>query len=875
MNPLRDLFERCKALLFHARQEAELDEEMRDHVARETAARQRDGRAQASREAAIAFGGIERTKDEIRDASGVAPLREWFADVHYAIRALRRNAGFTLTVIGVLGAAIGAATVVFTVVQRVLIAGLPYPDPDRLVRVYQQNSATNRWSLSVVDLQAIAAQQRTLESFGAWQATTASLSGAGAPERVRVGRATSGFFATLQVATLRGRLLEPQDDSPSAAPVVVVSYRLAARLLGGPDQAIGRRVTIDGVTHAVVGVLPAGRDELGGITAEAWPILQLRTPLRRGPFGFGAIGRLKPGVTLEDARADLAGVSERLFPLWVAGFQDREARLTPYPLRDAVIGDAGGQVKLFAGAVALVLLLAIANVATLMLVRTASREHELSVRVALGAGRRRLIRLVLTECFVLVAAAGVLALVIAFVAIKGTALVAPTLPRLGELVVDGRSVAFALVLTFVAGALISLAPLSSRLVRGYGAASLAISPARTGPGRRAGIVRGVLVATEFALALPLVTGAGLLLTSFLRLQRVDPGFDPTGVYAVLIALPGGRYGDPATSQAFWRLAESRASELNGVTAAGLAGSIPPDNGGDVNNFDLLDRPVPTGTAQPVVPWSTVSAGYFAALGIPLLEGRLFTPGDSATAPPVVIVSRAWAAKYYPRSSAIGRQLYNGGCSTCPPTTVVGVVGDVPYLGLASATEGMYAPLAQDGPRTLNLVVRSRLDAGASFRALRAVVASLDPDLAPTEIPMQEHLEQALGDPRRWTAVVSAFAMTGMALAALGIFGLMSYVVRQRRREFGVRLALGASPRSLGLLVVQGGMRYAGAGTLVGLGLVTFESRWLGALLYRVEATSPVVLLAAVALLLATGLLSCWRPGVRAARIKPLEVISGE
>ncbi|MEO5799971.1 MAG: ABC transporter permease, partial [Gemmatimonadales bacterium] len=437
MTSLSDFIERCKALLFHSRREAELDEELRDHLARETAARRRDGIAQASREAAIAFGGLERTKDEIRDASGVAPLREWFADIRYAMRALRRNAGFTCTVVAVLGVGLGAAVTVFAVVQRVLISGLPYPDSDRLVRIYQQNSATNRWSLSVVDLQAIAAQQRSFESFGAWQATTASLSGVGAPERIRIGRATSGFFAALQIAPVRGRLLEPQDDAPSAAPVAVVSYRLALRTLGGAEQAIGKQVTIDGVSYGVVGVLPPGRDELAGVTAEAWPILQLRTPSRRGPFGYGGIGRLKPDVAIAAARTDLAGVSERLFPLWAAGFQDRVARLTPYPLRDAVIGDAGGPVKLFAGAVALVLLLAIANVGTLMLVRTAGREHELSVRVALGAGRRRLVRLVVTECVVLVTAAGMLGLLIAAVAIGGVGVVSPGLPRLAEIGIDG------------------------------------------------------------------------------------------------------------------------------------------------------------------------------------------------------------------------------------------------------------------------------------------------------------------------------------------------------------------------------------------------------------------------------------------------------
>ncbi len=252
-----------------------------------------------------------------------------------------------------------------------------------------------------------------------------------------------------------------------------------------------------------------------------------------------------------------------------------------------------------------------------------------------------------------------------------------------------------------------------------------------------------------------------------------------------------------------------------------------------------------------------------------------TLADSGSSPPVVVVSRAWANKYYRGTSAIGKELRSGGCTTCPPTTVVGVVGDVPYLGLALEAEGVYAPLAQEGGRSLHLVVRSGLGRLATFRALRSAVASLDPDLAPVDVDMTEHLRVALGDPRRWTAVVGAFASAGVSMAALGIFGLMSYMVRQRRRELGVRLALGASPQALTRLVVERGMRYALLGTLIGLGISTFESRWLGALLFGVRATDPVTVVSAVALLLAVAALACWVPGLRAARLKPLEVLASD
>jgi predicted permease len=876
VNPLPDIVERVKALLFRGRLERELEEELRFHIARDAEARASAGSTDARREALATFGGVERVKEEVRAARGVLPLQELVADARYALRSLGRNAGYALTVVAVLGVAIGAATTVFTVVNRVLLAGLPYRDPDQLVWICQKNSPTNIWSLSVVDIQAIADQQRSFEAFGAARFASASLSGIGTPERVAVGRLTSGFFRALGVRAARGRLIEPADDRSGAPAVVVVSHRLAERGLGGAASAVGKAVALDGVSHVVVGVLEPGLNELAGMEAEAWPILPLGMPDRRGPFGFRGVARIKEGATLAQATRDLASISERIFPIWASSFQDRSARLTPVPLRNAVIGAANRQVGLFAGAVGLVLLLAVANVATLMLVRTSAREHELKVRTALGAGRHRLARLIVTEALVLTLLTGLVGVGLAALSLQVVALVAPSLPRLAEVALDRDSVGFAVITALVAGLLISLAPLSSVLASASSVgSSLGSSPARSGTGPRANLIRGALVTAEFALALPLVMGAGLLLNSFLRLQRVDPGFDPQGVYSLALSLPSSRYRDNETVQRFWRLAEMRAAETLGVTAAGLSASIPPDNGGDVNNFDLLDKPVPAGTAQPVAPWSSVTPGYFTALGIPVLEGRSFTLADSASSPSVVVVSRAWAAKYYPETSAVGKELRSGGCTTCPPTTVIGVVGDVPYLGLATAAEGVYAPLVQEGGQSLHLVVRSRLGAAATFRALRSAVASLDPELAPVEVLMTDHLRRALGDPRRWTAVVGAFAAAGLLMAALGIFGLMSYVVRQRRRELGVRLALGASPRSLTRFVLRGGMRYALLGTLIGLFISAFESRWLGSLLFGVEATDPITLVIAIAVLLGVAAAACWVPGLRAARIKPLEVLAAD
>lgn len=497
------------------------------------------------------------------------------------------------------------------------------------------------------------------------------------------------------------------------------------------------------------------------------------------------------------------------------------------------------------------------------------------MRVALGANRPRIARLVLTEGITLTVLAGLLGLGLTAMGLQVVSAVAPGLPRLGEVAIDARTVGFALLLALVCGVLVSAASLFSVLGRRSALASaLVSSPARGGASRRTNLVRGILVTSEFALALPLLLGAALLASSFLRLQRVDAGFDPRGVAGLDLSLPSSRYSD-STLLAFWQRAESRALEVEGVTAAGLSSNLPPDNFGDVNNFDLLDRPVPAGTTQPVSPWPAVTNGYFDVMGIPLLEGRWFTMADTATGAPVILVSRSWAAKFYPGESALGKQLYSGGCTTCPPNTIVGIVGDVLYQGLAGDGVAAYAPLPQQMGRSLSLVVRTSAGVPATIRGLRTGMATLDPDLAPSDIIMSERMEGALGDPRRWAAIVGTFAAAGAFLAALGVFGLMSYVVRQRQRELGVRIALGATPSSLTWLVLSRGLRYAAIGTTIGLVIALLQGRWLASMLYGVRPNDPLTMVGAVILLLLIASVACLIPGLRAARIRPVEALSGD
>jgi putative ABC transport system permease protein len=870
-----DLAERLRVLLLRGRAESDLDEELRFHLEREIEARVRAGAdpAAARRAARLALGGVERVKEDVRDARGTRPLDECAADIRYALRSLRRSPGFALAVVLVLGLGIGAASAVYAVVDAVLLAPLPYPAAGRLVRIYEQNSPTNRWSLSTADVGAIAARQRSFDAFGAVERGEAALAGAGPPARVPVGRATWGFFAALGVRAERGRLLEAGDGAPGAPDVVVVSDAFARRALDGPDSAVGRSLTLDGVSRTVVGVLEPGRSDLAGIRADLWPALQLRPPVRRGPFWLRGIARLEPGVALDAAARDLAGVSRGLMGLY-ADWHDSTAVLTPEPLRDAIVGAANRPVGLFAAAIALVLLVAVANVATLLLVRAAGREHELAVRTALGASRTRLARLVLTECAALTGLAGLVALVVAALGVGALARLAPDLPRLAEVGLHARTVIALAAVTLASGALAALAPVAAVLT-GRSGGSVRPEHARAGGGRRADRLRRALVVAEFALALPLLLGAGLLLNSFVRLTRVDPGFDPSGAVGVQVSLPAARYPDYPATQTFWRRLEQGASELPGVTAVGLTTGMPPDNGGFEDNFDLVDRPVPSGAAEPVSPWLYVTPGYFAALGVPRLAGRFFGAADSGDAPPVVLVSRAWANRYLPGEDPVGRQLVQGGCYSCPRTTIIGVVGDVKYQGIARDGVAAYGPLLQSRSRTMSLLVRTRLAPGEVFHRLRGVIAGLDPDLPVVETTLADRLDASLADPRRWTIVLGGFGAAAALLAALGVFGLMSYVVRQRRRELGVRLALGAEPETLLFLVVGRGMRYAALGTALGLGLAALEGRWLAALLFGVGALDPATTLGAVALLLLAALAACWLPGLRAARVSPIEVLGAE
>ena len=871
---------RVRALLHGGEIDGDVDAEMRLHVEMETEELIRTqglSAEEARRRALLSFGGVERYKEAHRDARGVRWVEELTQDLRYAGRGLLHAPAFSISAVLVLALGIGASTAVFSAVDAVLLSRLPYPHDDQLVRIYNQSGPRNRWTLSTVDLHALEEQSRTLSAVGALRGRRVAVSYGSAAERLATGFVTSGFLDALGVRPVRGRSLEARDDAVGAPAVVVVNHRFATEALGGDASAVGRSIMIDGVAHTVVGVLPAGVNDLAGVHAQIWASLQLEPPTRRGPFGLYVIGRLADGATLDAAQRELVGISQRVFPLWSAGFQDSTAHLVPVSLRADILGNAGHTLGLLAAAVALVLLIGVANVAGLMLVRATSRSREIVLRTVLGATRGRLVRLLVTDSVLLAVVGAVAGVALGAAALELLKTIGPDVPRLDEARLDARTVAFAAAAALFAAVSIGAYPVAL-LIKRDAAPALRDGDRAVGAGRRSHAVRGAFVVAEFALALPVLAVAALLLNSFVRLQRVNPGFDPERLVSIHVSLPSGLYpndsGDTAV-RGYWARALPLVRSVPGVANVGLGAALPPYDWGDFNNFDLVDRPVPPNTPQPVAPWVGIGDGYFATLGVSLLEGRLFTPADTGVAP-VVVVSRSWAQHYYPDGTAIGRQMISGGCIECPRTTVVGVVGDVKYDGLSGTGDAVYAPVTEGWPLDLNLFVRTSVPPAQVVSRVRAALASVDPGIPLNEVvAMDERVYESIAEPRHLTALLGGFAAAAVVLAAVGIFGMLSYTVSARRREIGVRMALGATGRTVVGMIVRRGMGHAIAGAVLGLVAALVGTRWLASTLFDVDATDPLTLGAVTLLLLAVAFVACWLPARGAAGIDPVEAIRAE
>lgn len=793
-------------------------------------------------------------------------------DLIRSVRDLGRQPGFALAAIATLAIGIGATTAVFSLLDAVVLSPLPYPQPQQLVRIVQQYSPSRRFNISAADLLGIEELQSSFASVAAFTRSDVIVSSGEQPQRVAAAAVTAAFFEALGVVPETGRGFVAGEDRPGAAPVVVLSADLRDRTFGLDAHAIGKPIVIDGQSHTVVGVLAPGIHELAGRRAQLWRALQVVEPSRRGPFFLSAIARLRPDQTLERAEADLVRVSEQLFSRWADSFRDENVRLTPVPLRTILVGDVGRQLTIVFIAVGLVLVIAIANVVSLVVARAAGRAGDLAVRAALGATRARIAQLMFTEGMAIAVPGALMGLGLASVAIRAFRDADPSIPRLAEVSVGVPSLGLAAVIAVVTSALLAAAPLLLASPSTVPTRLQAAARGSTGT-RRGNVVRTAVVALQFALALPLLVAGALLATTLMNLARVDPGFDPAGVIAVPIGLPAAGYAEDDDVRRFWTEAVGAVRDIPAVAAVGISLGLPPDAPTWTNNFDLVDRPVEAGTSEPVTPWAAVGDGFLEALGLPLLEGRWFERGVDATGPMPLVVTESWAKRFYPGESALGKQVFEGG-NREQASTIIGVVGDVKYAGLSSGGEAVYFPVYHYWQRSMSLLIRVADTTDAITDTIRARIAQLDPGLPPPEITtMQARLDSSISGPRLWTRILLLFGAAALSLTAVGMFGILDFAVRQQTREIGVRIAIGANPTAIVRLVVLRALRVTGVGLAVGLGLSFVATRSLESQLFGVGRNDPMTLVIACAGLLIVALIACTVPARRAAAVDPTAAIS--
>ncbi len=783
------------------------------------------------------------------------------------LKSLSRARGTTALAVMAIALGVGANTALFSAVRAVLLRPLPYAHADRLVTLWERNPSKvlERQRLPPARYLEFKGQRDIFEDVAAYNFFDQNLTGIGEPDRVRVAMVAGDFFALTGAAALGGRLITPGDAAPDAPAVAVVSARLWRQRLGSGSLE-GRTLRLDDRPYQVIGVVPASFDLPAG--ADVYIPLEIPFPESRGNRSLYTIGRLADGVDVATARARVAQVSARLesaYPGTDAGWTT-----TLTPLADDIVGSVGPALRILMAAVGLVLLIACADVANLLLVRAAGRRRELAVRMALGASRGRLLRQLVAESLVVSVAGGVIGLVLAAWAV-------PLLARLGfarfdQIHLDGLVLAFTAGITLVAGLAAGAAPalVSARgdLARALadGGRTVSSDAAR----RRLG---SALVVAEVALAMALAAGAAVFAVSLQRVSAIDPGFRAGGVVTARVTFPRSRYPGVAAFRRFEAALLDRVAALPGVTAAGVVNYLPLGARDQPFNLRVEGRPAENAAALLSAEMRVASPGYFTAMGIPLLSGRMLDARDGPDAPDVLVVSRAMARRFWPGGDAVGARVSLRGADG-PWLTIVGVVGDVAERALdGEPRPTMYLPFAQETWPNLAVVARANGDPRALAPAVVGAVRAIDPELPVYDVRrMEDYVDAALARPRFQSLLFGAFAGLALVLALAGVFGVMAYAVAERLPEMGVRLALGADPRGLLALVLGRGLRLVGAGALIGAAGAWGLLRVAAGLLVGVRADQPWLVAATAALVVAAGLAACYLPARRASRVDPVTVL---
>ncbi len=805
-------------------------------------------------------------------------------DLRYAFRQLVRAPGFSALALLTIALGIGACTAIFSVVSGVLLRPLPYPESDRLVVVRETNfPKLPEFSVAPGQYFSWVAQSRSWESLTAVRRASYNLTGRGEPQRLLGRRVTANFLRTLRVAPALGRDLSPEDEVPGHERVAIVSHGFWQRQFGGRPDVLGQTMQLDGQPFTIVGVMPASFGWVGkGVVPQPGARADLYTPAaytadERGQHGahyIGVFGRLKTGVTLDQARAEMTVIADRLAKQLPDTNKGWGVKLTP--MLESDVGEARPVLLALLGAVGFLLLIACANVANLLLMRATARSKEIAVRGALGAGRARIVQQLLTESVVLSLLGGLLGLAVA----KGglgalLALASETLPRAGEVSVDLSALGFSVGLALITGVIFGLVP-AVQITR----LDLQQTLKQGGRGSTEGVARhrlhGALVVAELAIALVLLVGAGLLMRSFVHLQRVDVGFRPENAFAVALQLSEKKYETPSQKVSFEQQASRRLAAIPGVSAVGAA-HVVPLSGPDHNLiFTIKGQPPIAPSDLPSTNYYAASGGYFQAMGIGLVRGRFFAGTDTAASEPVAIINESMSRKHFPGEDPIGRFINVTGDSD-KWLRIVGVVRDVRQYDLHSdVTEQTYEPLAQNPFELLTFIVRTSGGSAGLPAAIRRAMYDVDRDQPIATIrPLQELVDGAMARQRFATSLFSVFSATALLLAAIGIYGVMAYSVRLRTGEIGVRIALGAgSGDVLGLVFRQGG-RLLALGLAAGIAGALVLTRVLSTLFFGVSAHDPLTFAAIAALLTVTAALACLFPARRAIAIDPMTALRSE